>query len=363
MDIIKGPILLKPDNFTPLTRTPWAGYDIYQRYKKHLPHIKHQHAIGESWEFSCDPQYPSKLQETEEDLPHLMELFGEQILSKNLAQASPNCEILVKLINASTPLSLQVHPYDDDPNLAPNECGKPESWLILHAENGAGIYLGFKHPISKLALASMLKEQADVKNLLQFIPVKSGDYFEIMPGVPHAIGPGVTLLEPQRIIFNKSGKTYRMWDWNRLYDDMGNESVNGKPRQLHIEESLRIIDPTAQVGQPFLAEIIKQPQKTSIGPGAQWVTYPPNAYYKTSLLNLKKEALVSAQLKNGYAALIALEGDFTLTGQSSKTYSIVYGQSALLPNSGGPFQFKATSNCLCAIIIPSNTEWHWQKVR
>ena len=82
-----------------------------------------------------------------------------------------------------------------------------------------GLYIGFDNAISKEKLESLLRDGDKAKATLKFVEVKAGDYFEIEPGVTHAIGPGVTLLEPQRIIKGQSGKTYRLWDWGRKYDE------------------------------------------------------------------------------------------------------------------------------------------------
>ena len=105
----------------------------------------------------------------------------------------------------------------------------------------------------------MLEKDEDLRPVLQFVPVKPGDYFEIQPGVPHAIGPGLVLLEPQRIVFGKSGKTYRFWDWGRRYDEHGRvDQAHGKARPLHVAEALRIINPMKQVGDNFVSALRRQ---------------------------------------------------------------------------------------------------------
>ena len=143
--------------------------------------------IGEAWEFSCDPDFPSTLPGHNISLPELVQAMPEAVLSPG--QAHTGVEILVKLLNAGDELSLQVHPADDDPNLSDVECGKPESWYILHAEEKAGIYLGFSKPVARDELRAMLLAGDDsARSVLQFVEVEPGDYFEIEPGVPHAIG-------------------------------------------------------------------------------------------------------------------------------------------------------------------------------
>ena len=67
--------------------------------------------------------------------------------------------------------------------------------------------MGFNQKVNSKDLESTLNDGDRAKELLNFVEVKENDYFEIAPGVVHAIGPGVTLLEPQRILKGKSGKT------------------------------------------------------------------------------------------------------------------------------------------------------------
>ena len=182
--LLSGAVPLQPDHFTARSKTPWGGTFIGKHFKEALCPENIGTIIGESWEFSCDPSAPSLVMGTA--LP--------------LATLIPSCEILVKIINARENLSVQVHPHDTDSFLKSNECGKPESWLILHAEPGAGIYLGFRPNVSKQILMDLLLTSADLEGILNFIPVKAGDYFEIPAGVCHAVGAGVTLLEPQRVL-------------------------------------------------------------------------------------------------------------------------------------------------------------------
>ncbi|RYZ58792.1 MAG: hypothetical protein EOP07_05980, partial [Proteobacteria bacterium] len=201
---LKQVLKLTPNLFTPLSRTPWGGNEIARNYKQSWVKDPNATAIGESWEVSCDPAFPSQVIGFDKSLADLISAEPERMLSPTyFKNYGASCEILLKLVNAASPLSLQVHPTDDDPYLKANECGKPESWLVLHAEPGSGLYLGFSKAISSEKLAKLLYADQDIKPYLQFVPVKEGDYFEIDPGVIHAIGAGVTLLEPQRI---RSGK-------------------------------------------------------------------------------------------------------------------------------------------------------------
>ena len=66
--------------------------------------------------------------------------------------------MLVKLLDAASRLSLQIHPSGDDPSLGPGESGKQEVWVILHAEPGAGVHLGLAEGVDETLLRSTLQQ-------------------------------------------------------------------------------------------------------------------------------------------------------------------------------------------------------------
>ena len=215
------------DNFTPLQRTPWAGSGIIKHLKADLLDPSQQDLrVGECWEVSCDKSFASKL--SSDDTLALQEFILANLdFALGNAKAAGTSEILLKTLHADKPLSLQVHPEDSYTKLESFECGKPESWYVLAAEEGAGLYLGLSEKVSKDSFRSRIASSDSLLPLLNFVPVMPGDYFEIEPGVLHAVGPGVLLLEPQRLRRGQSGKTYRVWDWNRKYDSAGNENKDG----------------------------------------------------------------------------------------------------------------------------------------
>lgn len=130
---------------------------------------------------------------------------------------------LIKKISTHKDLSVQVHPSDVN--------SKNESWLITGHEDGAGIYLGFKEGVSKFSFELALKNSEDISSFLNYIPVKKGDFFFIPAGAIHAIGKDIELIEVQEC----SDTTYRVWDWNR-------NGLDGKPRELHINEAFSCLD-------------------------------------------------------------------------------------------------------------------------
>lgn len=240
-------LLLKffPDNFTDLARTPWAGTRIASSLKKDLS-IALPQRIGESWEFSTCPTLPSRccgtytgtLSQLLSD-PTAAHVWLSQAHIKTWGHHSP---LLLKCIDADADLSLQLHPPIDAAHLPDNASGKWEAWLILsHAEN-AGFYLGLKKGVTREQFTDALYKGNDIKPLLHFVRVRTGEVYSIAPKTVHALGAGICVLEPQIIHPGKHPVSLRLHDWNRCYDQNGYPDANGKPRTLNIDEAISYID-------------------------------------------------------------------------------------------------------------------------
>ena len=203
--------------------------------------------------------------------------------------------------------------------------------------------------MTREALCAALLDGASARDLLHFVMVQPGDYFEIEPGVPHAIGGGVTLLEPQRILTGQAGKTYRLWDWGRRYDAQGRlDMMNGQARPLHVAESLPLVDPERQVGEAFVATLRRQPTEHLFSGGVSVREFPANPYYKTVLCSLQVGAQLTLEVAGGYGALLALSGAAVVSGEI-----IPQGQPALLPHVASPFKMTATETTDLAIVTPA----------
>ena len=349
-------VALNPKNFTSLNRTPWAGTLLASGIKQSQAQNKAQ-KIGESWEVSCDPEAPSRLVEAPEaTLADLIACRTSECLSGALvASGRATCDILIKLLNADSPLSLQIHPSDDNKHLKSNECGKPESWLVLSAKEGSGLYLGFKNALPVEVIRKQLETNTFNADDLQFVPVKPGDFFEIQPHVPHAIGPGVVLLEPQRIIAGKSGKTYRLWDWNRKYNSAGVlDQQNGRPRDLHISESMPLLDPANQTGESYIAKLKRSAAVLTPSPGVTLQIYPANKWYQVIDVKLAPNARLQIKAEAGFACATVISGHVASASQYGRRISMRQGESYFIPASALPNTLKTVGDeAHLTIVVPS----------
>jgi mannose-6-phosphate isomerase len=215
-------------------------------------------AVGEAWELSFGPELPSRARGGE----FLHELVRSDLAAHLGSEAARGASaLLVKWLDAADDLSVQIHPAVDDRNLAPDETGKPECWYIVANEPGAGVYLGLQAGVGESDMRRALDSGADVSRLLRFQAVAPGDFYLLSPGLPHAVGRGVTLVEPQYVFPGKKAVTLRYWDWNRRYDAQGRRDPDGRSRELHVERALSVTAWQTASDAPWLER-----QRTRRGP-------------------------------------------------------------------------------------------------
>ena len=131
--------------------------------------------------------------------------------------------LLVKYLFTSEKLSVQVHPSDAQAMAAGlGKAGKEECWLVIAAEPGATLGVGFAAPLSAEAMRAAALD-GSIEDLLVWHPVAPGDFFYIPAGTVHAIGAGVSLIEVQQT----SDITYRLYDY-------------GRPRELHLDAGIGV---------------------------------------------------------------------------------------------------------------------------
>lgn len=207
----------------------WGGRELERVYGRDLP--SPDHPYGESWEIvdreheqSIVDQGPlagSSLHDLWTD--HREEIFGEGFGNH------PRFPILIKILDARDDLSIQVHP---PAQLAARLGGEPktEMWYIADCEPAAKLYVGLKSGVSRPDFEQAI-ENGTVADCVHAITPRPGDSIFIASGRLHAIGAGFLIHEIQQ----NSDTTYRVFDWNRL-------GLDGKPRQLHVAESLASID-------------------------------------------------------------------------------------------------------------------------
>lgn len=224
--IINEPIL-----FTPYFKNVIWGSNKICHYKG-IP--QQGECIGESWEISDIPGYVSVVKSGRYKgltLNDLIDRFGEQLLGEKVStKYSGKFPLLIKLIDASDNLSIQVHPNDHLAKERHNCLGKTEMWYIISTEKGSKIYAGLS---SKITPDEYERKVADgtFSDVITVHDSKPGDIFFLPAGCVHAIGSGNFLAEIQE----SSDITYRIYDYNR-------KDKNGNLRELHTALAKDAID-------------------------------------------------------------------------------------------------------------------------
>lgn len=195
--------------------------------------------IGEQWLFSPLPEHPTPIANGPHAgklLQELIALYPKEILGPKLIEDEiDNIPLLIKLIDAKEPLSIQVHPSDKTARQLNAPLGKSEMWYVLEAEPNASLTLGVKRETTPKELQHAV-ENHTVESLLLQRKTAPHHYHHIPGGEIHSIGAGLLLLEIQQ----PSDTTYRLYDWGR-------RDADGNHRALHITEALTAAQLTPSV--------------------------------------------------------------------------------------------------------------------
>jgi mannose-6-phosphate isomerase len=186
--------------------------------------------IGESWEIVDRPEAQSKVRGGRfggATLRELIEHHATEVMGPGW-KPDDRFPLLVKWLDCSDRLSLQVHP---PAAVAPALGGEPktENWYVAHSAPGASLFVGLKPGVTRARFEKAVAA-GTAEDCVNKVSVASGDSVLVQSGQVHAIDAGNLILEIQE----NSDTTYRLYDWGRA-------GLDGKPRTLHLEESLRSI--------------------------------------------------------------------------------------------------------------------------
>ncbi len=288
----------------------WGGRKLETIYHRNLPEPVTPY--GESWEISARPEAQSIVTNGLLKGKSLAELWDSQRKEIFGDYTSENFPLLIKILDAQTDLSIQVHPPQ---HLAAELNGEPktEMWYIAHAEPGAQIYVGLKKGTTRDAFEAALNK-GDPDKLVHAIQPKIGDSIHIPSGRLHAIGAGLVIYEIQQ----NSDTTYRVFDWNRV-------GLDGTPRELHITESMQCID----------FEDFEPSMDTPNGN-----TLAECAYYKVDQLQLSEGDSIHNPEGDKFSILTVVEGSLTDCDGNQHT------PGSFLLNPAGAKQMTANTNSI-----------------
>lgn len=314
---------MEPLVFEPYLRPQvWGGRRLAHELGKNLPDTG---TFGEAWELSGHPHHVSKVAEGPlkgQGLNELCSKHALDIFGKSHQGAFP---LLIKLLDCHELLSIQVHPTDAiAEQLRPGELGKTEAWIVLGVEPGGRIFAGLEPGVDRAKLEKHLKAGTTDQCLHSFTP-KPGDCVFLPAGTVHAVGGGVLMAEVQQT----SDATFRLFDWNRV-------GADGKPRALHLEESLASINWRAGPVQPVAGNSL-----SNLPAGVKGEHLVSCPFFRLARYRLAKNTALAVE--KGISIWMLLAGAAELS-QSGSAYrrSFRQGETVLIPASAGPCQWTAT---------------------
>mgnify|MGYP000105396753 CR=1 FL=1 len=291
----------------------WGGNKLKKKFRRNIPSSK----TGESWEITDNESGISIVKNGKlsgRSINELIKIYGKKLLG-NITTQKNNFPLLIKFIDASQKLSVQVHPSEKNAKKSNKKNAKTEMWYVLSAKNNAKIVYGLNSNIDNKKLKRVIKN-GTLNSYLNEVEVQAGDSFFIPGGTIHAIKGGILLAEIQQ----NSDTTYRLYDWDR-HDKKGNS------RTLHINKAFKTINDAGKKtrNHKFKKNIIYKNNNYQ----QKFLTISP--YFTVEHFSLKKYFNFKPNYQRFYV-IINLSGNLKISADN-KIYKFQPGETILIPAS------------------------------
>ncbi len=321
---------LYPIKFTPILKEKiWGGEKLVQKFKKK----SEKSNIGESWEISDVKGNVSIVANGDLKGTSLKELVqkykGAFVGDKVYEQFGENFPVLIKFIDAKTPLSIQVHPNNELAKERHDSFGKNEMWYIMDSDATAELIIGFNEEVSQKEYVEAL-EGGKILDILNAEKITEGDAFYIPTGRVHAIGAGTVLAEIQQT----SDITYRIYDYERV------DKTSGKQRELHTEQALDAIDYRVHESYKTDYELVENQSSKLIH----------SPYFKTDVIQLNTTILKDYSQLDSFVIYMCVDGAFEVIA-NDEVFSVEKGETILLPASIQEISLKSQSAKILEVYL------------
>lgn len=321
---------LYPLKFQPLYKYRiWGG----EKLKTELGKNYSENLIGESWEISDVNNDETLVTEGPLKgltLKQLTERFKGDFLGETVYTAfGNNFPLLIKFIDAKTPLSIQVHPSNEIAKSRHNSFGKNEMWYVMQAEKKAELIIGFKEDLSPKQYEQYLKD-GKILDVMNHEVVSKGDTFYIPTGRVHAIGAGVLLAEIQQT----SDITYRIYDYDRV------DNTTGEKRELHNDLAKDVID--FSVHDTYKTHYNKTVNQSN--------TLVHSPYFKTNFLKVEGNITKDYSNLDSFVIYMCVDGNTQIKWKND-IFTLKKGETLLLPASIKNISLSSTSCELLEVYL------------
>ncbi|MCD4792769.1 MAG: class I mannose-6-phosphate isomerase [Bacteroidales bacterium] len=303
--------MIYPLKFKPIIKEKvWGGTKLNSILNKKVQTDN----AGESWELSGVENNLSEVVNGPlkgKNIKELINIYKSDLVGKRVYSIFNNFfPLLIKFIDASDDLSVQVHPDDETAQKRHNENGKNEMWYIIDADKDADLILGVKENLSKSEYVEHVKKKS-LRDILNHVKVKCKDVAYIPAGRIHAIMKGVFLAEIQQC----SDLTYRIYDWDR-------KDLKGNYRQLHTEEAKDVVD--LQKHNNYLINYDLKKNNS--------VNLCKNKYFTVNLIEFDKTITKNYHSTDSFVIYICISGKFSINSKKSEL-TAKKGDTILIPAS------------------------------
>ena len=308
--------MLYPFKFRPqLFHKIWGGHTIEQWYDQVPTDYEN---VGEAWVMSDVEKYPTEVangSHTGDSLQDLLEVYMDELVGESVYETFGNhFPLLLKFIDATDDLSIQVHP-DDDYALENEKClGKTEMWYVLPSPEEAAVYLGWNKEMNASLIHSAIQDGSLARYLREY-KVRAGDVAYIPSGTVHAMRRNTIVAEIQE----NSDITYRLYDYNRVGND-------GRMRPLKLDKALQVMDfaPRKEVA-------VTHPEPVENGA----VNLRKTPYFTANILDITQTVQRDYAPLDSFVAYMCVEGACEVTAldceSEDRTAALRQGEAVLIP--------------------------------
>lgn len=268
--------------------------------------------IGEAWDLSTHPHGLAVIGSGSFKGQYLVD-----VVAAHPEAFGGSIELLGKRLDCAESLSVQVHPSTGD--------AKTEAWVVLEAQEGAGIFLGFKHRVSAEEVARRAQD-GSLPEILAFTEVNAGEVIYVPAGTVHAIGGGLVLFELQQA----SDTTYRLFDWGR------------SGRELHLSEGLACAELDVAPPRPVVRQVAPGVEELLRCP---WFEIDRLSHNPSVSGHDAEQFVISPGAR--WRALLVVAGQAEIAGLTLRA-----GATVMVPTTAGPTSLVAQSDFLALSYGP-----------
>ena len=293
----------------------WGGHSI-EKWYDYVP--ADYENVGEAWVMSDVEKYPTEVSNgahAGDSLQDLLEVYMDELVGEKLYDVFGNhFPLLLKFIDATDDLSIQVHPDDDYALENEKSLGKTEMWYVLPSKGDAAIYLGWNQQMNVSLIHAAIAD-GTLSEYLREYKVHEGDVAYIPAGTVHAMRRNTIVAEIQE----NSDITYRLYDYNRIGND-------GKKRPLKLDKALQVMDFNPDNEASYAPTM---PRIDGV------VNLKKTPYFTANLLSPTRPVQRDYAPLDSFVAYMCVEGQCEVTAldceTEDKSVSMRMGEAVLIP--------------------------------